>query len=73
MTAEHRVLSDCERCRSAGSVRAGRCQICEWEAPGLRPVRVPAPKAAAPVPAATPTPDDRGRDRDGGTLAAAAG
>lgn len=36
MTAEGRVglPEDCHHCQSAGSVRAGRCQICEWEAAG---------------------------------------
>ena len=37
-------LGDCAHCRSAGSVRAGRCQICDWEAaavaPPPEPVRV---------------------------------
>ena len=53
-------IGDCANCQSAGSVRAGRCQICEWEAPGPAPVRV--------TPAQQPQ-----RHRDGGTLTATGG
>ena len=41
MTAERGTLSDCTNCQSAGSVRAGRCEICEWEAPMAMPVQLP--------------------------------
>jgi hypothetical protein len=35
-------LGDCAHCQSAGSVRAGRCQICDWEAVPSAPA-VPPP------------------------------
>jgi hypothetical protein len=50
-------LGDCAHCRSAGSVRAGRCQICDWEA-------AVAPPAPVRVQVAAP---------DGGTLTTTGG
>lgn len=52
-------LGDCVYCQSAGSVRAGRCQICEWEARAARPVGVEVPPART--------------RRDDGTLTATGG
>ena len=38
MSADEINLADCSHCRSAGSIRNGRCDICEWEAERPRPV-----------------------------------
>jgi hypothetical protein len=43
MAAENGDFSDCTHCQSAGSVRAGRCQICEWEPPLVTQVRLQSP------------------------------
>jgi hypothetical protein len=58
MTAESGSLGDCAHCQSAGSVRAGRCEICEWEATPPRPARVET---------------DASTGRDEGTFTTAAG
>ena len=41
MAADSVRQADCSHCHSAGSVRNGRCDICDWEAERPQPVQLP--------------------------------